>query len=327
MPDETPATPATQTLPAPVLRDVVMHAHKPNDPGTAVVTKSELCTRSQKAAGVVRHIEFDVTGSGLEGVCASGQSVGVIAPGTDEKGRPHAPRLYSLACPTGGEDGAGKILSTTVKRTIDEHWTDHRLFTGVCSNYLCDACEGDEIRVTGPAGKRFVLPKEAGAHGYVFVATGTGIAPFRGFCMELLKDHPQTPITLVMGAPYETDLLYDEYFRAMDKSHANFRYLTAISRHSGANGETPMYVDGRFDGADAALTEQLRDEKTLVYVCGIAGMEIGLFRRMVFDLGDDVSERYVRVDDEIRDPGVRWERKMMHKKIKTTKRVFLEVYA
>ncbi|MEM1423691.1 MAG: hypothetical protein AAGH64_06780, partial [Planctomycetota bacterium] len=73
--------------------------------------------------------------------------------------------------------------------------------------------------------------------------------------------------------------------------------------------------------------EQLRDEKTLVYVCGIAGMELGIFRSMVFELGDEISEPFVTIDDEIRRPSVRWERRMMHKKIKASKRVFLEVYA
>ena len=315
------------TLAVPELREVAMHAHRPNDPGTAVITKSEVCTASKKAAGFVRHIEFDVTGSALEGICAAGQSVGVLAPGEDAKGRPYAPRLYSLACPTGGEDGEGKILSTTVKRTIDEHWDDHSLFRGVCSNYLCDAQVGDEIRVTGPAGKRFVLPKNPGDHGYVFVATGTGIAPFRGMCLELLRDHPGTLITLMMGAPYASDLLYHDFFEGLAKEHTNFRYVTALSRQPNDDGSGPLYIGDRFRKNDGALVEQLSDEKTLIYVCGIAGMELGILSSMVFELGEEISEPFVTVDDDIRHPSVRWDRKMMHKKIKTTKRVFLEVYA
>lgn len=321
MPSETPV------VTAPELRDVTMHAHRPNDPGVAVITKNEICTASAKAAGFVRHVEFDVSGTGLEGICQAGQAVGVLAPGEDAKGRPHAPRLYSLACPAGGETGDGKILSTTVKRTLDEHWTDHALFKGVCSNYLCDARVGDEIRVTGPAGKRFVLPKEPGKHGYVFVATGTGIAPFRGMCLELIRDHPGVPITLLMGAPYRTDLLYHDFFSGLQKEHDGFRYLTALSRQPNEDGSDSMYVDGRMTPEDGALMEQLRDDRTLIYVCGIAGMELGLFRRLVFDTPEDVSAQYVSVDDEIRDPAVRWDRKMMHKKIKATKRVMLEVYA
>ncbi len=317
--------PQTQIIPE--LREVTMHAHRPNDPGKAIITKNELCTATRKAAGFVRHIEFDVSGSGLEGICQAGQAVGVIAPGQDAKGRPHAPRLYSLACPSGGETGDGTILSTTVKRTIDEHWEDNSLFTGVASNYLCGTRVGDEITVTGPAGKRFVLPKNPGQHGYVFVATGTGIAPFRGMCLELLRDHPGVPITLMMGAPYSTDLLYHDFFRDMERTHEHFRYVTALSRQPNEDGSEPLYIGGRFSPTDGALVEQLQDDRTLIYVCGIAGMELGLFRSMVFDMGDDIALPYVAIDDELRDPEIRWDRKMMHKKIKATKRVFLEVYA
>ena len=154
------------TINEPVLPEATMHACRPNEPATAVVTKNELCTAGRKAAGFVRHVEIDVSGTPLEGVCRSGQAIGIIPPGEDERGRPHKLRLYSLACPTGGEDGAGKILSTTVKRTIDEHWDNHRLFCGVASNYLCDVQEGDQVLVTGPNGKRFLLPEDPHQHEY-----------------------------------------------------------------------------------------------------------------------------------------------------------------
>lgn len=315
------------THPGPELRTVTMHAYRPPAPATGVITRNEVCTASTKAAGYVRHIEIDVSGTDLAGLCAAGQSVGVIAPGDDARGRPYAPRLYSLACPTGGETGDGTVLSTTVKRTIDEHWETGGLFLGVASNYLCDRTVGDEVKLTGPAGKRFVLPARPGEHGYVFFATGTGIAPFRGMALELLRDHPGVPVTLVMGAPYATDLIYHELFEKLDAEHENFRYLTAISRHPGADGSAPMYVQGRITPADERLAAQLADPKTLVYVCGIAGMEMGILRNLAFELGEGIRNSYLTLDEELLDPEVRWDRKMLHRRIKPNKRVFLEVYA
>ena len=45
----------------------------------------------------------------------------------------------------GLQDGQGRVVSTIVKRLIDEHWEHHRLYTGVCSNYLCDLQPGDTV--------------------------------------------------------------------------------------------------------------------------------------------------------------------------------------
>ena len=74
-----------------------------------------------KSASFVKHLEIDVSGTELAGNFTTGQAFGVIAPGLDHRGKPHKVRLYSFACPSSGEDGAGNIISTTPKRLIDEH--------------------------------------------------------------------------------------------------------------------------------------------------------------------------------------------------------------
>lgn len=318
--------PGEATINEPVLPEVKMHLYRPTDPVRARITKNEICTPSRKAAGFVRHVEFDVGGTELEGNVLPGQSVGVIAPGEDAFGKPHKVRLYSVASPTEGEDGKGRILSTTVKRTIDEHWQTNKLFLGVCSNFLCDCAEGDEIMVSGPNGKRFLLPRDPEAHDYVFFATGTGIAPFRGMLKELIAKKVSSRIVLVMGAPYSTDLLYDDYFRAMDEAHENFTYLTAISRGPQADHPTRLYVQDRMETHAELFREVLSGERGLVYVCGIAGMELGILKGLAGLLDDETLEQYLRVDPEIAHDPVRWDRRMLHKRIKLTRRVMLEVY-
>jgi len=308
------------------LTEVKMHLYRPNEPVSARVTKSEICT-SRKAAGFVRHVEFDVTGTSLAGQVRPGQSIGVLAPGTDEKGRPHAVRLYSVASPTRGEDGAGNILSTTVKRTIDEEWETHKLFLGVCSNYLCDVREGDTIRVSGPNGKKFVLPADAGSYDYIFFATGTGIAPFRGMLLDLLHNNAPSKIALVMGSPYATDLLYDAFFRQMASEHKRFTYLTAISRERQSDGHDPMYVQDRIATNRDQMMAMLSSSRTLIYICGIAGMELGIFQKMAAILPQHDLEQYLTVEPTAMGDIRGWSRKMLHREVKPTRRVFLEVYA
>src|SRR5438477_1043368 len=181
---------APMTLNEPILPDAKMHLVMPGEPVIGRVVSSEICTKG-KCHSFVRHVAIDVSGTPLAGNFLVGQSFGVIPPGQDQHGRPHKVRLYSIASPSWGDDGEGHVVATTVKRTIDEfkpqtpqdQQDDHALFLGVCSNYLCDLRLGAEVKVSGPNGKRFLLPVDPNEHDFVFLATGTGIAPFRGMLL------------------------------------------------------------------------------------------------------------------------------------------------
>ncbi len=310
----------------PTPASVQQHLISPAEPARARVVRSELCTAGRKASGFVRHVEIDVSGTPLAGHFRAGQSFGVVPPGTDEKGRPHKLRLYSIASPTAGEDGHGAVLATTVKRTIEEHWDDHRLFMGVCSNYLCDLNEGDEVLVTGPAGKRFVLPERPAEHDYVFVATGTGIAPFRAMIGDLVAAGMPSRVALIMGAPYATDLLYHDHFLKLADEHDGFTYLTAISRERQDDTDERLYVQDRLRTHADALAPLLRSERTLVYVCGIAGMELGVFRQLASMLRGPELDQYLKIDETVAANPAAWERRMIPRQIKPTKRMHLEVY-
>jgi ferredoxin--NADP+ reductase len=317
------STTAVHEIPLP---EVKMHIYRPNEPVVAKISKSEICT-AKKAAGFVRHVEFDISGTNLVGQVLPGQSIGVLAPGTDTKGRPHAVRLYSVASPTAGEDGQGRVISTTVKRTIDEEWETHKLFLGVCSNYLCDLKVGDEVKLSGPNGKRFLIPSTPRNHDYVFFATGTGIAPFRGMVLDLLRSGVQSKVVLVMGSPYATDLMYDGQFRQLAGEHKNFTYLTAISREKQEDGGGRLYVQDRLGTHREFFEPLLTSERALIYVCGLAGMEIGIFQHLARMLKGPPLEQYLQVDPAVMGDIGAWDRKLLNKQLKATRRVFLEVYA
>jgi ferredoxin--NADP+ reductase len=320
----------------PVLPAATMNLVKPTAPVVARIASSELCLKG-KSASFVRHVAIDVSGTPLEGSFLPGQSFGVIPAGTDPTGKPHKVRLYSLSCPSWGEDGAGRIISTTPKRVLDERRPqrpnddpkDHRLFVGLCSNYLNDLSEGDEVMIAGPNGRGFLLPEDTEAHDYVFVATGTGIAPFRGMAMELF-DRPGGPtksqVHLVMGAPYTTDLLYDEQMRAFAERHENFHYHPAISRETRPDGRRGLYVDGLIDEQmGERFGAVLGNDRTLVYVCGLAGMQVGLFRVLA---AHGLADSYLAIRDEAvaaKDPR-EWTHEEVRRGIRPTKRCMLEVY-
>ena len=296
------------------------------------IVSNDSCLKG-KSASFVRHTEIDISGTPLEGRCLVGQAFGILAPGLDERGKPHKVRLYSIACPSDGEDGAGKVISTTTKRTIDERTPqkktddpdDHSLFLGVCSNYICDLGPGDEVKVTGPNGKRFLLPESPNNHDYLFVATGTGIAPFRGMAMELLERGSATgQIHLLMGAPYTTDLIYDDLFTRLAEEHENFHYHTAISRERQPDGRPGQYVHHFLEERMDLFGPLLENPETLIYICGLAGMQSGLFKAMAkHNLGDG----YFTLKDQLAAIApADWDLKQVRRGVKITPRCMVEVY-
>lgn len=306
--------------------EVRVNLRMPNNPCTGRVVSSELCTQ-RKAAGFVRHIAIDVSGTELEGNLLPGQSFGVLAPGNADNGKPHKPRLFSVASPSKGEDGQGRVIATTVKRLVDEHWTDHTLYHGVCSNYLCNLQPGDEVRLSGPNGKRFLLPKDPHKYNYLFFATGTGIAPFRGMALDLLDAGVASHIHLFMGAPYASDLLYHPHWLDLAQKHDNFHYTPALSRERQADGRDPMYVHNRIGTELDRILPALAADNTLIYICGVAGMELGVFQELAKHLSPTQLKNYLLVDPEALGDIPNWNRRMIHQQLKPTKRLLMEVYA
>jgi ferredoxin--NADP+ reductase len=321
----------------PALPEAHMHLVPPTEPVVGRLVESYLCTKG-KSASFVRHVSIDVSGTPLAGKFLVGQSFGVIAPGVNAFGKPHKVRLYSIASPSWGEDGSGNVLSTTVKRVLDEYRAQtprddqeaHQLFLGVCSNFLCDIKIGAQVPVSGPNGKRFLLPSNPNDHDYIFIATGTGIAPFRGMAMELLEN-PAGPcrsqIHLLMGTPYTTDLMYDDLFRKMEREHPNFHYHVAISRESPNKVGSEcrgLYVDRLFENSLTTFEPLLRNPRTLMYMCGLAGMQVGLFRVLA---RRGMGDGFISVKPEIEsiDPA-QWTDDHIKRHVRATRRCMLEVY-
>ena len=327
----------------PTLPEVKMHLVAPNAPATARVTANELCIKG-RSSSYVRHVSIDLTGTPMAGQFHAGQSFGVVPPGNDHQGRPNKVRLYSIASPTWGEDGHGQIFATTPKRLISEEMITKpgetqahpQLILGACSNYLCDLKPGDAVQVTGPSGKRFLLPTDPSKHDYLFLATGTGIAPFRGMLQELLAGPPAgspwqkswsrcgSHIELLMGAPYNTDLLYDQEIQDLAKAHANFKYHTVISRERRVDGGKGEYVHQYLERQLDTFKAMLQNPRTLIYVCGLAGMQIGLFRLLA---AQGLAANYLTIDETIRDiPADQWSDEQIKRRVRHTHRCMIEVY-
>ncbi len=135
---------------------------------------------------------------------------------------------------------------------------------GYVSTHLCERAVGDALNAVGPLG-RFLL-REPNDRPAVFVATGTGIAPFRPMVDRLLAQHPHHPTWLFAGYRYAEDLLFHDELSARAEREPSFRYVPVLSRPpdtwTGARG----HVQGPLE---AALPNLAGCD---VYVCGVPPM-------------------------------------------------------
>ncbi|KAI2510923.1 ferredoxin-NADP reductase [Fragilaria crotonensis] len=217
--------------------DVPVNVYKNKEPFIGKVISTKRIVGPQ-ATGETCHIIIDHKG---KFPYWEGQSWGVIPPGTREKdGKLHSVRLYSIASSRYGDDMTGKTGSLCVRRAT--YWcpelkADDPAKKGICSNFLCDTMPGDEVQMTGPAGKVMLLPEEDPNTDYIMVATGTGIAPYRGFVRRLFVE--STPAAaaykgqawLFLGVANSDALLYDDEWQSVKAAHPDqFRLDYALSR-------------------------------------------------------------------------------------------------
>lgn len=135
---------------------------------------------------------------------------------------------------------------------------------GAVTTWFWSLKQGDRIRVHGPYGK-FILPEPVDFD-IVFIAVGTGIAPFRSMIRHFLPAGFQRRIWLVFGTRYDNSIPYHEEWVDLANRHPNFRYIPTLSRPGpGWKGETG-YVQTKLE----KFFSDPRDKR--VYICGLNEM-------------------------------------------------------
>lgn len=236
----------------------------------------------------VRHIILDM--GALPFPVLEGQSVGIIAPGLQENGRAHLPRLYSISSPRSGERPNFNNVSLTVKR--DEG--------GLCSNYLCDLKKGDSVQITGPFGSTFLMPNDIDVP-VLMICTGTGSAPFRAFTMQRQRISSQSTstggMTLIFGARTPESL---PYFGPLKKIPDSL-----LEKHlvfSRIEGQAKRYVQDELLDHAQKIGDMLVDPSIHVYICGLKAMETGV-EEALSEIISSRGEQWESLRDNLRDDG------------------------
>ena len=244
--------------------------YKPSRTGTAKILKN-IRISAPDSPDEVRHLLLDMSQTGMK--FYEGQSVGVIPPGTMPNGRAYKVRLYSVASSREGEDGKGNILAFCIKKDSGEK--NEEKWQGICSSYLCNLDEGAEIVITGPVGRTFLLPQEKTVNLLMF-ATGTGIAPYRGFAQYIQKKGWDAECLLFMGCKTQKEALYFNQQNSELKNCSFFNSYLALSRVESTKEGHKMYVQYKLKEYLAEVWKMIMEGNFSLYICGLKGLEKGI---------------------------------------------------
>jgi ferredoxin--NADP+ reductase len=279
--------PMTQAKEKPAKRDdIPVNIYRPNNPYIGkCLSNQELV--GEGGIGTVRHLKFDLSAGDLRYL--EGQSIGIIPDGTDDKGKPHKIRLYSIASTRHGDDVDDKTVSLCVRQLEYKHPETGETVYGVCSTFLCNLKEGADVKITGPVGKEMLLPDDPEAN-IIMMATGTGIAPFRAYLWRMFKDSERAVnpdyqfkgfAWLIFGIPTTPNILYKQELEELQAKYPdNFRITYAISREQQNSEGGRMYIQHRVAEHADEIWNLVKQEKTHTYICGLKGMEDGIDEAM-----------------------------------------------
>jgi len=137
---------------------------------------------------------------------------------------------------------------------------------GALTPLLWERSVGDPINIKGPKGK-FLLQDDGRRS--LFVASGTGLAPFMSM-IETLRSRDQTrDIVLLHGVSYDSDLAWRETLTELqDGDGFPLRYVGTVSRPQ----HCPEWT-GCTGRVEAIVTDQLSEHAltpadTTIYLCG-----------------------------------------------------------
>lgn len=182
---------------------------------------------------------------------SAGQWVSLVLPLLDEKQRPLR-RSYSVASAP-APSPRFELVVTLVEG-------------GTGSTWLHQAPPGTVLEVKGPQGTFTHLAPDAPS---LFVATGTGIAPFRGMLHAAVAAGRTAPVRVLFGIRTLADGLYLEELEALARAHPWLALEVVLSRPPPGWTGPAGYVQAHAARAFQALGAPAEAH---AYVCGVKKM-------------------------------------------------------
>ena len=195
--------------------------------------------RSQPLSRSVRHFVFE-RADGAPFLFEAGQWVSLVLPLPDGELR----RAYSLASPP----DASPRFELAVTHVLE----------GPGSSYLHGLSPGAVLKAVGPQGF-FTRPLEA-AGPSLFVATGTGVVPFRSMMRAAVAGQRDDALVAPLRRPHEEDILWRDELEALATTEPHVRVEFTLSRpHDAWKGRQGLRANARERAVDRARRAPARD--------------------------------------------------------------------
>ncbi len=153
---------------------------------------------------------------------------------------------------------------------------------------------GDIIHINGPFGR--LILKEQDPKRYIFVATSTGVTPYRAMIDELsrrLQQQANLEIVILQGVQRREEMLYAAEFEAFAQQFPQVTFKACLSKISPEElkpNEYAGYVQHVFPEL------RLHPEQDLVYLCGNPGMideAFNYLKEQGFAMQHIIREKYI----------------------------------
>lgn len=167
-----------------------------------------------------------------------GQYVNIVVPGTDQT------RSYSFSSGPGADEVAFLLRNTP---------------TGALPTYLRErANPGDRVEFTGPLGSFYLRQVK---RPLLFLAGGTGLAPFLSMLEKIGGDGAEHPVHLIYGVTTDADLVRVEELEQHAKQLPNFTFTCCVADEGSSypnKGYVTRYIEPQHvNGGDVDI-----------YLCG-----------------------------------------------------------
>lgn len=226
-----------------------------------------------------------------------------------------SPRYYSISS---SSIVSPKQISITVATSSEASPTHGVPIPGLTTDYLLAIEQNKNHKaVTGPV-YNLSGPNNALEHGaklfahirkskfrlptipknpIIMIASGSGIAPFKGFLAERSRiaaiGREVGKSLLFFGCRSSDDYLYQDELEGLVSSNKNTEVVTAFSRAS----EKKSYVQDRVEEKDEEVARLLLEENAYFYICGSAAMA----RDVAARLGVCLRKRHGWSETELRE--------------------------
>jgi len=98
---------------------------------------------------------------------------------------------------------------------------------GIGSKYLLGLKINDQVSFRAPLGQFFLQPTNKPK---IFLATGTGMVPFKSMILNLVESDFSQPFNLFWGLRQKTDLYFNNVWEKLAQKNQNFKYTYCLSR-------------------------------------------------------------------------------------------------